>query len=375
MHFTSAKQDFLSVLSKSQGVPEQKSPSGPMAHVLFEAEGSDRVRLSAQSHEVTVSVTFPAQIVQPGSLALSARSLFDSVRMLPEAPVTIASMENDWARLSSGRTDYKIPGIAPQSVPPRKVPASVDHLEIPVALALETVERVAFAMSNDEGRPNLNGIFLKLVPQEDSTIQVEAVATDGHRLARLVRRIPLSGEVARPLGVIVHRRGIHELRRFLDGEQGNLRLGIQREAVSFEIPSGYLYVNQVELEYPDYMRVLPSGFKWQITLNRLDFVRAVARASVMASGEKAPLVRLSVQPGRLTTFAQDSAKGDAQDEQDIPYDGEPLEIAFNHRYLSEALQALPGEQVTLSVRDIGAAVALTSTSDEGALQLIMPIRS
>ncbi len=374
MEFTAAKKDFTTALAKAQGVPDQKNLTTALAQVHLKSEGPDAVRLTAQCYEVTVSLTFPAEVTQPGELALSGRSLFDAARMLPEAPVALKSLDNDWARLTSGRTDYKIPGTSPQTLPERKVPKATDTVRFPVSHLIEMVDRVGFAVSTDDGRLNLNGVFMKVEPAGDE-VQVEMVATDGHRLARLIRRMPLSGEVAKPLAVIVHRRGIHELHRFLADEEGDVAVGFQRNAAAFEIRSGYLLVNQIELEYPDYVRVLPTSFRWVVSVSRPDFIRAVQRASVMLSGEKGPLVRLSLKPGRLQTFAQDATRGDAQDELDVDYDGDPLEIAFNHRYLLEALAALPGDTVTLSVKDLGSAASLTSPADEGVLQLIMPIRS
>ncbi len=374
MEFTAAKKDFASALAKAQGVPDQKNLTTALAHVHLKSEGPSAVRLTAQCYEATISLTFPAEVTKPGELALSGRSLFDAARMLPEAPVMLQSLDNDWARLCAGRTDYKIPGMSPENLPERKVPKPTDSLRVPVSLLLEMVERVGFAVSTDEGRPNLNGIFMKVEP-DGGEVQLEMVATDGHRLARLIRRIHLSGQVARPLGVILHRRGVQEMRRFLTDEEGDVVVGFQRNAASFEIPSGYLFVNQIELEYPDYVRVLPTTFRWVVSVPRADFIRAIQRASVVLTGERGPVVRLSLKPGRLQTFAQDAAKGDAQDEVDVDYDGEPLDIAFNPRYLLEALNALPGEMTTLSVKDLGSAASLTSPSDEGVLQLIMPIRS
>lgn len=375
MEFTAAKKDFLTALAKVQGVPEQKNLNTALAHVHLLSEGPDRIRVTAQCYEASVSVTFPAQVVQPGEMALSGRSLFDAARMLPEAPVSLQSLENDWARLTSGRTNYTIPGMNPHQLPERKVPKATDTIRLSVSLLNEMVERVGFAVSSDEGRPNLNGVFLHIEPSGDP-VRVEMVATDGHRLARLIRHVPLNGGVvAKTLKVILHRRGVSELRRFLADEEGDVEVGFQRNAIAFQIPSGYLLVNQIELEYPDYVRVLPTTFRWKVSLPRLDLIRAVQRASVMVSGEKVPLVRLSLKPGQIQTFAQDASKGDASDLLDVEYDGEPLDIAFNHRYLHEALVALPGDTVILSVKDIGAAAALTSPSDEGVLQLIMPIRA
>jgi len=372
MEFTAVRKDFSSALAKAQGIPEQKNLTSVMANVLLESVGKDTVRLTAQSYEVSLVTTFPAEIKVEGRMALSGRSLFDASRMLPDAPVKLKSMENDWAELVAGRTEYKVPGILPDNLPDRQEPKTTDQLTVPGDLLLEMSERVGFAMSSDEGRPNLNGILMKVEPGDDG-VGVEMVATDGHRLACLKRQVGPAG-IEQAMGVIIHRKGVNELKRFLADHEGDVTVGFQRNAVVFQVENGYLLVRQVELEYPDYKRVLPSEFKWTFTIGRTEFIRAVQQAAVVLSAEKTPLVKLSVEEGRVQISAQDPDKGDAHAELDIEYNGEPLDISFNNRYLQEALNVLPGKEVTIRVKDLSSASSLTTGEDEGILQLVMPVR-
>lgn len=372
MEFVATKKDFNSAMSKAQGIPEQKNLSSVMANVLLESAGKDSVRLIAQSYEVTLVTSFPAEVSSEGQMALSGRSLFDASRMLPDAPVRLKALENDWAELMAGRTEYKIPGILPSNLPERQEPKTTDEVQVPRDLLLEMADRVGFAMSSDEGRPNLNGIYVKLEPTSDG-VTMEMVATDGHRLARLSRAVE-KAKVEKTLGVIIHRRGVNELKRFLADVDGTVNVGFQRNAVVFQVESGYLLVRQVELDFPDYMRVLPDKFQWEFTVDRSDIIRAVQRVAVVISAEKTPLIKLSLESGRIRILAQDPDKGDAHSEVDLDYTGDPLEIAFNNRYLVEALNALPGKEITIKVKDLSSATGLTSPEDEGLLQLIMPVR-
>lgn len=374
MDFTATKKDFVTALGRIQGVPDQKNLTSAMAHVHMVSEGSSLVRVTARCYEALVSVTFPAEVAAQGELALSGRSLFDAARMLPEAPVRVQKLANDWASVMAGRTDYKIPGMSPEHLPEREAPKPTDYLTVPVSLLNEMVERVGFAVSTDEGRPNLNGVFIKVEPKDAGAI-VEMVATDGHRLSRLVRHVDGDVNVGQTLKVILHRRGVQELRRFLADDQSDVRFGFQRTAVIFENSTGYLMVNQIELEYPDYVRVLPTEFKWQFTVSRQDLVRAIQRTSIILTSDKVPVVKLSFRSGHLQVSAQDPTRGDAQDEVDLNYEGDPIEIAFNYRYLLDALNALPGGTAVISVRDLYSAVSFTSPDDEGILQLIMPVRT
>lgn len=373
MEFIAAKKDFTAALAKAQGIPEQKNLSSVMANLLVESAGPDAVRLTAQSYEVTLVTTFPARVGVEGRMALSGRSLSDAARMLPEAPVALKAMPNHWAELTAGRTEYKVPGILPENMPERQEPNTTDEVRMPRELLLEMIDRVGFAMSADEGRPNLNGVFVRFDAAEGGVARVEMVATDGHRLARLVREVSAEG-LGQALGVIVHRKGVAELKRFLDGVDGDVTVGFQRNAVVFRVPTGYLLVRQIELEYPDYQRVVPGEFRWRFTVDRAELSRAVQRAAIVISGDKTPLVRLKLEPGRLQVLAQDPEKGDAHSELDIGYDGEALEIAYNNKYLLDALNALPAGDVALQVKDLGSATVVQCPDDPGILQLIMPVR-
>lgn len=373
MEFIAAKKDFASALARAQGIPEQKNLSSVMANVLLESVGEDQVRVTAMSYEVTLVTTFPAKVTMEGQVALSGRSLFDAAKMLPDAPVTMKPLPNDWADLSAGRTRYRIPGVLSSNMPERQDVNVTDEVSLSKELLVEMVDRVAFAMSSDEGRPNLNGINLRVEPAEDGT-RVEMVATDGHRLAQLVRH---GGEsrIEQPMSVILHRKGVVELKRFLESENGPVSLGFQRNAVVFRVATGYLKVRQIELDYPEYQRVIPSSFTWTFAVDRQDLVRAVQRASVVISSDKTPVVRLILEPKRLQIVAQDPEKGEAHTEIDLDYSGEKLDIIYNNRYLLDAVNALPGDEVVFSVRDLGSATRLTAPADEGTLQLIMPINN
>ena len=371
MEFVAARKDFATALARAQGIPEQKNLSSVMANVLLESVGEDQVRLTAMSYEVTLVTTFAAKVAVEGQMALSGRSLFDAARMLPDAPVSLKSLPNDWADLSAGRTQYRIPGVLSSNMPERQDVNVTEHVAVPKDLLLEMGERVAFAMSSDEGRPNLNGVFLRVEPAGKLT-RLEMVATDGHRLSQLTRQVE-QAEISQPMSVILHRKGVTELKRFLDNENGPVSLGFQRNAVVFKVETGYLKVRQIELDYPDYGRVIPSSFKWTFVVDRADLTRAVQRASVVISGDKTPIVRLLLDSKRIQIVAQDPEKGEAHTEIDVEYSGDKLEISYNNRYLLDAVNALPGQQVVFSVKDLSSATRLTSPVDEGTAQLIMPI--
>ena len=372
MEFVAAKKDFASALLKAQGIPEQKNLSSVMANLLLEATGPDAVRLTAQSYEVTLVTTFPAQVAQAGRMALSGRSLVDAARMLPEAPVRLRATPNHWSDLSAGRTEYKIPGILPENMPEAQEPQTSLEIRLPRDLLVEMVDRVSFAQSMDEGRPNLNGIYLKATPEGESA-RLEAVATDGHRLSRMVRTIEAAG-LAEPVSAILHRKGVTELKRFLEDVTDVVTVGFQRNAVVFRVATGFLMVRQIELEYPDYHRVIPSEARWRLEVDRNELQGAVNRAGVMISSDKTPLVRFKLEPGRLQVLAEDPERGQGHSEIDVGYEGEPLEISYNNKYLQDALKALPGPGVIVSVKDQSSATLLSSVNDDGLLQLIMPVR-
>ena len=255
MEFTAAKKDFASALARAQGIPEQRNLSSVMANILLESVGEDAVRLTAQSYEVTLVTTFPAHVSKPGRMALTARSLTDRAKMLPEAPVNLSLMDNQWATLSVGQRLSTIPGILPEDMPEVTSPAATVEVMFPKSLLVEMADRVGFAMSMDEGRPNLNGINICVSPTEEGA-SVDAVATDGHRLSWLARNIEAGENPIERVSAILHRKGVADLKRFLDGVDGDVKVGFLRNAVVFTIDSGYLLVRQIELEYPEFLSLL-----------------------------------------------------------------------------------------------------------------------
>ena len=372
MEFTAAKKDFALALAKAQGIPEQRNLSSVMANILLESVGQDAVRLTAQSYEVTLVTTFPAHVAKTGRMALTARSLTDRARMLPEAPVNLALMENQWATLSVGQRSSTIPGISPDTMPDVQAPVSQVEIMLPRQLLLEMADRVGFAMSMDEGRPNLNGINISVAGGEGS-VAVDAVATDGHRLSWLSRTVDVPGAVER-VSAILHRKGVADLKRFLEGVDGDVKVGFLRNAVVFTIDSGYLLVRQIELEYPEFRKVVPSGFRFSVDIDREELVSAVKWAQPSIAQEKTPLVRLRFESGRVVVMARDPERGDASTSVDVNFDGEPFEIAYNNRYLLEALSAMGEQMVRLSIKGEASASLLTSPGDEGLRQVIMPVR-
>ncbi|HOD06570.1 DNA polymerase III subunit beta [Myxococcota bacterium] len=372
MDFTAAKKDFALALAKAQGIPEQKNLSSVMANILLESVGSEAVRLTAQSYEVTLVTVFPAHVAQEGRMALTARSLTERARMLPEAPVNLKLMDNLWASLSVGQRSSTIPGTLPDNMPEVSEPNPNVELTVPRDLLLEMVDRVGFAMSMDEGRPNLNGINISVVP-DGTSVQVDAVATDGHRLSWLSRTLE-GVEGAERVSAILHRKGVADLKRFLEGYEGMVRVGFLRNAVVFRIDSGYLMVRQIELEYPEFRKVVPSGFRFSVDIDRDELISAVRWTLPSIAQEKTPLVRLKFEPGSVTVMARDPERGDASTSVDVAYEGESFEIAYNNRYLLDALSAMGDKSVRLSIKGEASASLLTSTGDDGLKQVIMPVR-
>lgn len=373
MEFIASKKEFMSALTKAQGIPEQKNLSSPMANLLIESIGTDTVRLTAMSYEVTMTTSFPAKVEEGGQMALCSKSLVEAARMLPEAPITLKSSPNEWAILCAGRSEYRIPGILPSSMPERLVPQATDHICLSKELIMDMVDRVSFAMSSDEGRLYLNGVFLLVDPSPNGT-RIESVATDGHRLSRMIRFVGVA-DIPQTLKVIIHRKGVSEIRRFLDDGPQEVTIGFQRNAVTFLVPNGYLYIRQIELDYPDYMRVFPTEFKASFLVDRAELIKTIQRASVILSPDRGPVVRFKIEPEILVISAQDQQRGFFKAELNIEQvAGEQIEIAYNYRYALEALNALRGEKVTFGIKDHQSATRIESPTDEGVTQLIMPIK-
>src|SRR5947208_5225772 len=340
--------EFSRALYRAQGIVEKKSTMPILASVLLEAtagEGGGRLRVSAYDLEIGVTGTHPAEVQKAGAVALKHKELYDIVRALPERTAVLRREANNRVRLTSGAAEFNIVGQPAEDYPPFPRSEKVNFVPVDPTARLEMIEKSQFAISVDETRHNLNGVFF-----ESGEGDVRMVATDGHRLSLVQRR--LEGQFNLKRGVIVPRKGLFELRRLLSEDQtGTCELGFTETSGVFRRGDVTMVMRLIDGIFPDYQQVIPKEADRTVTVDRPRLLDTLKRMSLLSSDRSTNAVRFELQEGSLKVTSQNPDLGDAKEEIPVSYKGQPLQIGFNARYLMDVLQVVDAEQMKVELCD------------------------
>lgn len=369
MEITINREHLLKGLSSAQGVVDRKATMPILANCCLEAK-SKTLRITATDLEVGLVVEEPSETKAPGKMTVGARTLYDIVKALPEERVSIKVMANNWVNISSGRAEFKIVGLSADEFPQLPITKNAETHSIDAQTFAEMLTKSTFAMSTDETRYNLNGIFLEPIEEEGKSL-LRLVATDGHRLAYVER--PMPGKWKLQEGLLVPRKGVTEWKKLLDGVEGNFTMQLEKKYITVESGNVTLLIRLLDGKFPPYRQVIPKSNKWVIGVDREAFGQALRRVQLVTT-ERARGVRFKVSPGHLDLSAQNPDVGEANEEIPINFKGETFEIGFNPRYFSDVLAVIPDEQVLLELKGEMGPCIIRSEFDKNFLAVIMPMR-
>jgi DNA polymerase-3 subunit beta len=368
--------EFSRALYRAQGIVEKKSTMPILASVLLEASNTDgqgRLRVSAFDLEIGVTGTHPAEVLKPGSVALKHKELYDIVRALPEKTTVLRREANNRVRITSGTAEFNIVGQPAEDYPPFPRAEKVSLVPIDPGQLLEMIEKTQFAISADETRHNLNGVYF-----ETSQGNVRMVATDGHRLALIER--PLPGNFNLKKGVIVPRKGLLELKRLLDEDhEGPCELGFTETSGVFQRGDLQMVMRLIDGIFPDYMQVIPKEADRTLTVDRPRLLDTLRRMSILSSDRTTNAVKFELGKDTLKVTSQNPDLGDAKEEIPVTYGGTPLQIGFNARYLMDVLTAVDAPQMDVELCDELSPGVLKPTGQAAGVAsrytaVIMPMR-
>jgi DNA polymerase-3 subunit beta len=375
MELKIATSELSKALGRSQGIVEKKSTMPILSHVLLEARKTQLV-VSATDLDLAVSSEHEngCEVLKEGSLAVSARHLYDIVRALPEQQVTLKKAHNNYLEVKSGPSEFRIVGLPAEDFPALPRFEKVPFADVQPGALLDMIERTSFAISTDETRYNLNGVFF-----EPSAEALRLVATDGHRLS-LVER-PMGATFGLKKGVILPKKGLQELKKLLaeaveSGEENpETKLGFVENSAVVRRPGVVLSMRLIEGLFPDYRQVIPKAGEKVVKLGRGRFLETLRRISLLST-DKAHAVKLELGKGVLRVMSQNPDLGEAKEEVPVEYEGEPLKIGFNARYLIDVLGVLASADVLLELADDLSPGVLRGAGeeDQGYTAVVMPMR-
>ncbi|MBV8118933.1 MAG: DNA polymerase III subunit beta [Alphaproteobacteria bacterium] len=379
MKLTIDRVALLKPLGHVQSVVERRNTIPILSNVLLRADGTEptgALALSATDMDLELVERVPAQIERAGLTTAPAHTLFDIVRKLPDgAQIEIeASGERNSMVLRCARSTFTLACLPPEDYPVMAGGELAHHFAMTAAELKSLVDRTRFAISTEETRYYLNGIYLHATKNDEVPV-IRAVATDGHRLARVEMVLP-EGAAGMP-GIIVPRKTVLELRKLVEESEAEIELALSETKIRFAVGGATLTSKLIDGTFPDYDRVIPTGNDKVLEVKCKDFADAVDRVSTIST-EKSRAVKLAIAPGAnggsLAISATSPENGTAIEELEVRYLNEPLEIGFNSRYLLDIASQIEGEGAQLLMSDSGSPTIVRDRADPSALYVLMPMR-
>lgn len=368
MKFTVDRETLLKPLQSIQGVVERRQTLPILSNLLMSV-ADDGLAITATDMEVELVARARLEDATDGEITLPARKLIDICRALPpEAKISFA-VEGERAIIRSGRSRFTLSTLPSSEYPSADRPADEASVSIQQGALKRLIELSHFAMAHQDVRYYLNGLLLEL-----SAETLRAVATDGHRLAVAETEIRAElGEESRAL--ILPRKGVGELQRLLGAENEPMELVIGSNAVRASFAELQFTSKLIDGRFPDYERVIPDPDTCdkQLILEKERLRQCLARAAIL-SNDKYRAVRLTLAPGTLRVVANNPEQEEAEEELEVAYDGETLEVGFNVTYLMDALNALPGENARLFFTDASSSCLVMPEGEERCRYVVMPMR-
>lgn len=361
--------ELARALYRVQGIADKKSTMPILAHVLLNAT-SDSLVVSATDMDVGLSGTYEAKVFTPGAAAIPARQLYEIVKALNSETVELEKQENNWLELRAGASRFRLVGTAAEEFPALPTHEQTKSFTIAAAALMALIDRTVFCVSTDDNRHNLSGVYCEAA----NSRLLRLVATDGHRLALAEQECDFDIPIEH--GVIVPRKGFQELKRILADNAEKLThvdLGFSGNSGVLRAGSVVLSTRLVEGQFPDYTQVIPKSSDKTARIGRLAFAEALRRVSLLSQGH-AHGVRLQFSTDSVELVAEDPELGEAREQVPLTYQGEPLNIGFNARYLLDILALIEQEEVVFELTDDLSPAVLKPFAAKGFLAVVMPMR-
>lgn len=362
---------LLKSLSHIQSVVERRGTIPILSNVKL--EGADgKLVLTATDMDISVTEGVAANIETQGAITVPAHMFYEIVRKLPDgSQIEIAKKEDDAkVTIRAGKSRFTVSSLPVDDFPVIAEDDLQHRFVITADECKALIEKTRFAISTEETRYYLNGVYLHATSDDGASV-LRAVATDGHRLARIQIGLPEGAE--NMPGVIVPRKTIAELLKLLEEGVQKIEISLSDTKIRFVCGEAVLLSKLIDGTFPDYDRVIPSGNDKIMEVDGKPFTAAVDRVSVISS-EKSRGIKLAIDNGALVLSATSAEQGSASESLDVKYGAEPVEIGFNSRYLLDMMAQIEGDAVQFVFADSQSPALVRDPADVGALYVIMPMR-
>tara|TARA_X000000368_G_scaffold357916_1_gene300534 strand:+ start:237 stop:1355 length:1119 start_codon:yes stop_codon:yes gene_type:complete len=371
MKLSIERNTLLKAVSHAQSVVERRNTIPILANVLIEAE-DDKVQFRATDLDVEIVDRVQARVDRTGSTTVSAVLLHEIARKLPDGALIELTADAASSRLTveAGRSNFSLATLPKEDFPIMASSEYAANFSAKSGDLRRLFDKSRFAISTEETRYYLNGVYMHSATFENSKV-LRCVATDGHRLARVDTGLPEGAEELP--GVIIPRKTVAEIRKFLDDDEVQIAVSVSETKVRFATPDITLTSKVIEGTFPDYTRVIPASNEKKLEVDADEFAKAVDRVSTVSS-ERSRAVKLSLEDDQLTLIVNSPDSGAAEEQVAVAYSDERLEIGFNAKYLLEISGQIDKENAIFMFNSAGDPVLIREGNDLSAVYVVMPMR-
>ncbi len=361
------KEELQKALQNIQGIVDKKTTMPILSHFMLKV--AKAASIMATDLEIALTEPIDAEIIEKGTLCIPARKLFEIVKEV-EGDILLESQENNWLRVTSGNSTFKLMGLPEEEYPTLPEINKAEELNLDATAFKNMIEKSVYATGESDTRYTLNGLLIHLIPVKKTT-EIKMIGTDGHRLAIISNTV--AGSLTEEMKLILPKKAATELRRVLESSSGEITLHLDKNHIFFTIGEIVLTSRLIEGNYPNYEQVIPKDNEKEVIIDKVTCLKALRRASIM-SRERTNAVRFDVEPGKITLISINPDVGEAREEIAAQYKGEPVSIGYNARYLMDAIQAMDGESIKIELQEPLSPTLIVETGGEGARCVIMPMR-
>lgn len=371
MKFEVEKKDLFALLVKTQNIVEKRNTMPVLVNILLELKDGI-LKIFATDLEVSLTDEAKVKMTTPGKVAVNAKNLFEIIKELAEGPVTLTKKENNWLEIKQNKSVFNIVGISSEEYPVFPTYTTTEFMKIQADVLCDMIEKTIYSVSNDETRYHLNGVYFEKF--NDNNVQkYRMVATDGHRLSLVDRQADAAKKQAVNGGVIIPRKGLHEIRKLLESLGGEFEMAIEGSQLIVRHASTVLMVRLIEGKYPNYQQLIPQNLRRQVSVSRESLLSSLKRVSLL-SNQKSKGVTLLLTNGRMEITSNNPELGDAKEEIEVNYKGEDLKIGFNAKYILDVLASFDDDEVAIELNDQLSPSLMRPHNDQSYTCVVMPMR-
>jgi len=374
MEFKINSTDLLKALSHIHGIVEVRHTLPILSNIILEAK-DDKLILSSTNLDIYCSDKIKAEVLQSGEVSVSAVTFFEIIKRLPSGSEVLMIMEEgeNEIRLTCGRSKFNLSTLKTDDFPIISDSDLSTNFVLSADELIRIIDKTKFAVSNEETRYYLNGIFLHKA--ERNSIQfLRAVATDGHRLAQY--DIPLPQGAEDITGIIIPKKTIYELRKVLDDANGDVSVSLNENKIKFSFNDLKVVSKVIDGTFPDYTKVIPQKNDKNFKTNNSELKDAIDRVSAVAANEesKSKAIKFCIENNSLSLSVESQSKGSANEMIDVNYSGDKVDIGFNSKYIIDICNEVDGDEISISLSDSISPAIILDKTDENLFFVLMPMR-